>query len=134
MVEGWHNDEYLILFDDAEGRSLSIAYAITSYLTNYRLIGLRSWDDFIVADAANATFTVPTVPLVDKYLEPYSLPANLELLGDQRFVGRIKWNLKPIVFGGAPDGEKNWAWVSLSEHTELVKFWNAQYREATSGN
>ena len=131
MTEGWHGDDHLILFDEAEAGQASNRYAIAKFLPGYRVIGLRGWDDFIVQDSAGGTYIVATVPAVAKNLSPYTLPAaDSKLSPDDRFKGKIKWYVKPVVFGGDPAMTENVAWVSHEEHAQLVKYWNDLYHSA----
>lgn len=133
MIEGWSRDDYLILFEeDASG--LEQAYALAQSLPGHRLLGLRNWDDFIIQDEAGAVFCVPTVPLRAEQAEPFVLPeaAAHSLRPDPRFTGRIKWYLKPIVFGGDPAVGANLVWVSLAQHAELVRYWNDIHRKLTA--
>jgi len=51
---------------------------------------------------------------------------------DARFSGKIKWYVKPIVFGGDAGVGENLVWVSHEEHAQLVKFWNDKYRTLKS--
>src|SRR5690242_17092650 len=74
MIEGWYNDDHLILFDGAEVPTASDRYAISELLPGYRVIGLRGWDDFILQDLTGRTYRVPTVPAIARYLSPYDLP------------------------------------------------------------
>ena len=128
-TEGWYGDDYLLLFDEAEVSSVSDRYAISQFLPGYQVIGLRGWDDFVVRDLAGHTFTVETVPMIADHLSPYTLPAvESSLIPDDRFRGKIKWYVRPVVFGGDPHLGKNVIWVSHEQHTQLVKYWNELYR------
>ncbi|MCC6075218.1 hypothetical protein ACFPTX_01195 [Pseudomonas sp. GCM10022188] len=127
MNEGWLNDEYLILFSEAESISASSKYKLSKFLPNYTLVGLRGWDDFIFIDPRGALCSVPTVPLEPTMATPFSLPENLFLEPDDRFAGKIKWYLTPLFFGGDPQDMNNLSWVSLDQHSELVAWWNEQY-------
>jgi hypothetical protein len=49
---------------------------------------------------------------------------------DAKVRGRIKWYIKPIVFGGDPNLGDNVTWITLRQHFELVTWWNRKYREA----
>lgn len=91
---------------------------------------LQSWHDFIVQDQAGAAFTIPTVPLNTRYLASFNLPDPSKLEPDTRFVGKVKWLVKPIVFGGSPVAEDNVSWVTHQQHGELVRWWNDQYMAA----
>jgi len=128
MREGWHGDDHLILFDDSEIEAACNRYAISKLLPGYRVLGLRGWDDFIVQDKTGQMYCVPTVPVLPKDLEPFSLPDSFVLEQDERFHNKIKWYVKPIVFGGDPKAGETLAWVSHEEHAQLVLWWNDLYR------
>ena len=128
MREGWWNDDYMILFEAAEIAAATDRYEVSHLLPGYVVIGLRGWDDLIVRDSDNRTFSVPAVPLVSKYLEPFSPPTEQEQLeSDSRFAGKIKWYVQPLVFGG-DIGPMNTIWVDDGGHAELVGFWNRTYQ------
>jgi hypothetical protein len=129
MNEGWLGDEYLVLFGEDEACSATKRYRAGKTLPGYAVIGLRGWDDFIVRDAQGDMHTVPTVPLEPQYVTPYVLPDHPSLEPDSRFVGKIKWYVKPLVFGGDPNAEGNTAWVTHEQHGELVVWWNTKYKE-----
>jgi hypothetical protein len=75
------------------------------------------------------TYSVPTVPLDTKHLSSFSLPdGETTLRPDGRFTGKVKWYVKPIVFGGDASFVENVALVSHEEHAQLVKWWNDLYR------
>jgi hypothetical protein len=101
MQEGWLNDDYLILFDDEhEAETAADRYALASTLPGFRLIGLRGWDEFLVVDEKGGVFSVPTVPLDRNELALFRMPAGaVELERDDRFAGKIKWYVKPVIFG-----------------------------------
>ena len=137
MREGWHDEDYLVLLSDQESLSASREYGMPGYLPGYQILGLRSWDDFIVRDASGDVFTVPTVPMDPQYLAAWTLPPDSALLKpDLRFTGRIKWYTKPLGFGGDASDPTNTLWVSHEQHMQLVTWWNLQYREmrARSGD
>src|SRR6266581_7427926 len=71
----------------------------------------RGWDDLIVRDAAGETYSVPTVPLDQKHLAAFQIPAASALQADPRYTSKIKWYLKPIAFGGDPGVGDNLVWV-----------------------
>jgi hypothetical protein len=134
MKEGWHNDDYLILFDEAEVATITTDYGIEKHLAGFSVIGLRGWDDFIVANKNGKTFTVPSVPLLEKYMQSFQLPVNVRALeADTRFTGKIKWYVKPVVFGGDPTLGENLTWVNHEQHAQLVRWWNDQYKSASAG-
>jgi hypothetical protein len=125
MKEGWLGDEYLILFDDLEVAAFSERYALSRFLPGFQVLGLRGWDDFIVRDSQGSTFTIPTVPIDPQYLAPFAMPERVDRLGpDARFSGKIKWYVKPVLFGGDPGLAKNLIWVTPEKHAELVQWWN----------
>lgn len=130
MHEGWYADVYFVLFDAEEVGPSGVRYGIPEALPGFRLRGLCGWDDFLVQDSSDNLFRVPTVPLVPKYLEPFSgLPSETSLRSDPKLAGRIKWYTKPIVFGGQPGLGENVSWVDHFQHAELVRWWNAKYSE-----
>lgn len=135
MNEGWNHEDYLVLLTEEESNDRTSSYKLDEYLPGFRIIGLKGWDDFIVSSIDGHLFTVPTVPLVQKYMEPFSLPAPLRLDADQRFTGKIKWYVKPIVFGGDATAKENLTWLSHEQHAQAVVWWNEQFRvHSSTGN
>lgn len=133
MTEGWFGDDYLISFDEAEVASASDRYSISRFIPGYQVIGLRGWDDLIVRDSVGLVYTVPSVPMDSGFLSLYVLPeAGSSLVPDERFLGKIKWYVKPIVFGGEPSSEENVIWVNHEQHAQAVKWWNDLYRSVKS--
>ena len=133
MTEGWFGDDYLILFED-QATALERAYGLNAALPGYRLVGLKSWDDFLVQDSGGEWFTVPTVPLAKEHLAPFPFPGSpTSPKPDAKVKGRIKWYIKPIAFGGDPRLPENITWISLEQHIELVTWWNQTYREVKGG-
>ena len=129
MREGWHGDDYLVLFDESEVAAASARYEVSRFLPGFTVLGLLSWDDFIVQNPSSQTYAIPSVPLDVQYLSLFSLPATQTALHpDTRFEQKIKWYVKPIVFGGDADSADNVRWVSHEEHAQLVKWWNEKYR------
>jgi hypothetical protein len=129
MNEGWHGGDYLILFTEAEIALASDRFATSKWLPGYQVLGLRGWDDLILRDSAGHTHLVPTVPLDPRYISSFDLPENVSALKrDERYCGKIKWYVKPIIFGGDPSDEKNLIWVTHEQHGQLVNWWNEQYR------
>ncbi|HEU4886048.1 MAG TPA: hypothetical protein VFT45_27670 [Longimicrobium sp.] len=129
MREGWLGDDYIILFSEEEATAASRRYGIGEALPGCTIIGLWGWDDFLVRDPAGRTFTVPTVPMSAGYQREIALPPAAPLLADDRFTGRIKWYVTPIIFGGDPEPGENLIWVSHDDHAALVTWWNARYHE-----
>jgi hypothetical protein len=91
MKEGWCDNDYLVLFSEKECNQKTQQYKLVEYLSGCRVIGLKSWDDFIVKGSAGKMFTVPTVPMIDRYLQPYVLPVPLSLAMAERLHEKIKW-------------------------------------------
>ena len=130
MREGWDGEDYLVLFAGPEVEAATQRYGVSQAIPGHRLVGLRSWDDFIVQDAAGRSYAVPTVPLEPGRLAPFALPAEpVALRPDERLAGRIKWYVKPVVFGGDPNAGDNLTWVTHEQHAQLVAWWNDQYRK-----
>ena len=128
MIEGWNGDEYIVLFSEEESSLMASACGLTAMLPGFSLSGLRAWQDFIVRDQAGATFIVPSVPLDRQYVEAFKLPEPSDLPPDARLAGKVKWLVKPLIFGGSPVAESNVSWISHHQHAELVRWWNEQYR------
>lgn len=132
MREGWFENKYLILFEPDEIDSTSRRYSFPKLLPGYRLLGIRDWDDFIVEDSEGQVFTVPTVPLAENHRVAYQLPkAEQELLADAQFTGKIKWYVKPLVFGG-DSSHQNQTWINHDQHAQMVCFWNDVYRSVAA--
>lgn len=129
MNEGWFKEEYWTLCEDAqEANRVTAMYGIEEYLPGYLIVGLKSWDDFILVDHHDRYFTVPTVPLEREKVEPFQFPAEtLRVEADERYRKKIKWYVKPIIFGGDPSANENMAWLSMEQHVEFVKWWNDLY-------
>ena len=91
MIEGWHRDDYFILFETTEIARMNELYGIRAYLKDYTAVGLLSWDNFILIDKSKRLFTAPTVPLVAEHLAAFSFPPDLGALQrDERFAGKVK--------------------------------------------
>jgi len=58
LRQGWHWDEYLVLFTDRVATAASDGYGIADMLPGYQIVGLRGWDDFIVRNSDGGQFTV----------------------------------------------------------------------------
>lgn len=132
MKEGWFEEDYLVLFSDEEARHATEQYQLHLSLPDFTVVGLRGWDDLLVQDKNGQISTVPAVPLIESYLEPYSTPPQVLLEPDSRFHGQIKWYIKPVAFGGDPTDMQNTTWVTHEQHHELVCWWNTTYREMSS--
>jgi hypothetical protein len=129
VIEGWYGSDHLILFDETEISSASDRYAVSQFLPGYKVIGLRGWDDLILQDSSGATYCAPTVPAIAEHLSAYVVPSTgAKLTRDDRFRGKIKRYVEPVVFGGDPESETNVSWVSHDEHAQLVRYWNTLYR------
>lgn len=130
MNEGWQNDDYLIVLTQDESFAAMKAYRFDHYLRGYTLLGLKSWDDFVVINSCGVMSTVPTLPLDVSCIAPYELPQQISLEPDEQFTGKIKWYVKPLACGGDPTDQTNVAWVTHEQHAELVVWWNEQYKRA----
>jgi hypothetical protein len=130
MREGWSTGSYFLVLDPREVRPMTEAYGIDAYLPGYRLVAIRGWDDFIVENANGELFIVPTVPLREKDLTPLpGTPDWADLQPDERITGKVKWYIKPIVFGGDPGEGPNMTWIDHSTHQKAVRYWNDLYRD-----
>ena len=134
MIEGWQNDVYLILFEgeDEIGRMTKL-YGVQQFLPGFTVVGLRGWDDFIVADAQGRLFLVPTTPPDPNYLEP--LPFRIDAASikpDERFTKKVKWYITPLRFGGDPGAKDNTAWITIEQHAELVRWWSKLHLDITA--
>lgn len=128
MREGWVGDDYLILFDTGELEAVAESYTFSRLLPGYTLLGLRNWEEFVVDDGGGNRFTVPTIPVDAEHLAPFQAPgADQVWAADERFNGKIKWYLKPLVFGGDPASHENQAWITRDQHAQLVRYWNDMY-------
>lgn len=132
MIEGWAGDRHFILFTDEESIEATARYELSETLPGYVIVGLLGWDDFIVRSLETQLFTVPAVPAIAKYLEPFHGELPNELESDDRAT-TVKWYVKPIVFGGDPEPGENLIWVTYEQHAQLVRWWNKQYHAATRG-
>ncbi|NTW29544.1 MAG: hypothetical protein HGA39_09325 [Coriobacteriia bacterium] len=129
MNEGWHGDEYYIIFGEGEIADATQRYRVAQEFPEHSVMGLRGWDDLIVCDSEGQAFAVPSVPLDARHVLPCNVPEAASLEADSRFVGLVKWYVTPIVFGGDPQAQDNITWVSHEQHSELVAWWNERYRE-----
>ena len=131
MIEGWHGNDHFVVFDELETEEATQRYGIEERLPGFQIVGLRGWDDFIIRETNGQLFTVPTVPLVSKYVQAFagSVPRDLE---PDEHAGMVKWYVTPIVFGGSPELGPNLTWVTHREHDQFVRWWNRQYDLATS--
>jgi len=129
MKEGWFGEDYFILFAESERTSKSQRYGVATALPGYTVIGLRGWDDLIVRDTRGDAYTVPALPIAPQYLSQCEVPDGTFLQADSRFTGKVKWYVKPLVFGGDPEAEDNVTRVSHEQHAELVVWWNQLYRK-----
>lgn len=135
MKEGWLDDDYMILFDEAEFRLKEKEYDFARFLPGYRPVGLFGWDDFLVTSAdGKIIFRVPAVPLtLQGMVEVSSDLSRAELKPDPKLLGKVKWYVKPLVFGGDPNPGENMIWISHKDHPQAVKYWNQMYLDV-AGN
>jgi len=133
MTEGWNKEQYFILADSLnESKKLTELYGISESIPEFIIVGLLGWDDFILCNKNDEYYRVPTVPAIKENLEPFTFPESpMKLESSPKYQKRIKWYIKPIVFGGSPEDPENMRWISIEEHSKLVKFWNNTYREIT---
>ena len=127
MKEGWHDNDYLILFEDQEIQERGKAYGLDRRLPGHILFGLRNWDDFlIINEEDDRIYCVLTVParMVERRLWDVDIG---RLQREERLEGKIRWYLKPIVFGGDPNLRSNTVWVDHQTHAELVCYFNQLY-------
>jgi hypothetical protein len=130
MTEGWHDDEYLVLFSEDEVDPMTECYGLKHFIDGFRIIGLRGWDDFILQDASAKSFTMPTVPIALEYLQPFTLVIDSsKIRPDLRFTGKVKWYAKPPIFGGDPNAKENLTWINFRQHADAVQWWNQKYLE-----
>jgi hypothetical protein len=130
VLEGWQDEDYLILLDERESSDISAQYELGKYLADHLIVGLRGWDDFIVRRHDGRLATVPTVPIAAEFVAPLEISIDVrQIQSDSRFCGKVKWYTKPVVFGGDPLDQENTIWVTLEEHVQLVKWWNDRYQE-----
>ena len=128
MKEGWHGDDYIILWESEERPRITAAYQLARALPSCSVLGLKGWDDFIVQDEACNIWTVPTVPLDLTHAKAFELPNTTQLQADERFRNKVKWYVKPLIFGGDPTHDENLIWVTHEQHAQLVAWWNEQYQ------
>ena len=133
MIEGWSEDQYVILFDDPEIPSATSGYQVEIGLPGFTVIGLCGWDDLIVRDLEGGVFTVPSVPVEAEHLAAFDPATAKRVESDNRFSGRIRWYIKPLVFGGDPNDEANTSWLTHDEHRKIVVWWNQKYRNIKYG-
>ena len=131
MKEGWTEaSEYIQLFDADDRDAMAKAYDLHQRLPGYQLLGLISWDSFLLEDNQGGHFQIPTVPLDKEYLAPYNEEVDPDQLKpDPEYTGKIKWYIKPVVFGGDPEIAENINWICIEQHQELVRWWNDKYLE-----
>jgi hypothetical protein len=133
MKEGWHNDDYLVLFEGREAEQKGQEYGIDRLLPGHHLLGLIGWDDFLLVESSSQKqFRVPTVPIDSKKKKEWLHTVDMATLKpDARFHGRVKWYVKPIVFGGDPNPGENLTWISHEDHVKAVNYWNQLYSQIT---
>jgi hypothetical protein len=130
MTEGWFNDAYYVLFDQIEVADAGKAYGLDVYLPGVTVIGLKFWDDLLIRDGDGLVYSIPSVPLDRRHFRPEqsAVPAADLLKPDARLSGKVRWFVKPIVFGGDPKDDSNTTWVTLAQHAQMVRWWNGQYQ------
>jgi len=130
MTEGWHDDEYLVLFSEEEVEPMTQRYGLKRFINGFRIVGLRGWDDFILQDTQGKSFIMPTVPIAIEYLKSFTLVIDFsKVRADSRFTGKVKWYAKPPIFGGDPQAKENMTWIDFEKHAEAVQWWNQKFLE-----
>ncbi len=131
MISGWHNDEYLILFEEQpEAIAMSDRYGISERIPNHTLIGIRGWNDFILMSSEGSLMIAPTIPARKEELEFWNSEINIaEIKPDTEIGNKIKWLVTPLIFGGSPTAEENVEWITIDQHVDLVNWWNSKYDE-----
>ena len=124
MTEGWLNFDYVILFSLSERIVYSRKYKIGNFLPGFTLAGIYDWNYFLVTDFEGKMYSLPSLPLDIKSIKEFSLPEKYTLETDQRYLGKVRWYLKPEIAGGNPKDGKNLVWISLELHADLVAWWN----------
>ena len=127
--EGWWHDDYVTLFRNVA--EATERYGVSEYFPGCKVLGLLSWEDFILEEASGRIVRAPCVPCTPSYAEHLdSVPDSSALESDKRFTGRVRWRVKPLVFGGDPEDEANISEVDFEQHAKLVQWWNGMYRKA----
>jgi hypothetical protein len=127
MTYGWYNDIHYNLFSPDEVDIYLKKNALQKYFSSYQLVGLVGWDDFLLKQN-NSYYTIPTVPIDFKYLSEFDFNLNIdELKNDKNITDKIKWYIKPLIFGGDPKLGENIQFIDLGTHAELIAFWNKTY-------
>ena len=134
MIEGWHEDEYLVLFSEDEVEVMTERYGLRHFITGFRIVGLRGWDDFILRRDDGKLFTMPTVPIAQQHLKMLNTAIDSQKLkADERLSGKVKWYSQPLIFGGEPQSSENITWIDHQQHAAAVRWWNGKYQESLAG-
>jgi hypothetical protein len=129
ITEGWSGADYYTFFDVDDHLLMTSEYGVDRLLPGYTVVGLIGWDDFLLC-LDNKYFTCPTVPIQIQHVTRLSLRQLPTVLSsDDRLAGQCKWYITPLVFGGDPKDDSNICWVDYKHHRELVRWWNAKYKE-----
>jgi hypothetical protein len=130
MTEGWIDNTYYIFFDSIEETAVTLAYHLGEYLPGFFLTGIKGWDELILRDSSGKHFLIPSLPLDKRFLEQYDFKIDpKKIITDDKLTGKIRWYIKPLIFGGDAVSEANILWVNLAKHQELVIFWNDLFRK-----
>ncbi len=98
----------MILFDDEESDLLAKAYGVSDVLPKRALPGLIGWDDFFMVNSGGTKYRIPTLPMDAQCLEKLDLSLDgLEPFVDQKYLGKIRWHINPVGFGGDPKMGEN---------------------------
>lgn len=134
MTEGWLNFDYVILFSQSERISYSRQYKISHYLPGFTLAGIYDWNYFLVTDVEGKMYSLPCLPLDVNSIKAFELPADYTLEADERYLGLVRWYLKPEIAGGNPRDGRNLVWISLELHADLVAWWNEKLAKKQTEN
>ena len=107
----------------------TVEYGVPDVLPGYSVVGLRGWDDLILIDEGGHAHTIPAVPIDPSWLAESELPALGNPEADERFAGKVKWYVQPLVFGGSPTADDNTTWITPAKHREFARYWNSLYRK-----
>jgi hypothetical protein len=134
MTEGWHDDEYLVLFDEDEVEVITERYGLRRFINGFQIVGLWGWDDFILRRDDGKLFTMPTVPIDQQHLKMLNPAIDCQKLkADESLSGKVKWYSQPLIFGGDAQSAENVTWIDHQQHAAAVQWWNGKYQEALTG-
>lgn len=149
--EGFIRYSYFRLYSITELLLLNEAYQVEKFAPGLIIFGSNGSGEAFGFDAREDPMEIvqiPFIPMDFKYAEPFG-KSFVEFLSaleeskndndssipqiDMSTVGKEFHEIHPIVFGGSPTDDKNWAPVPLEAHAELSVFWNKVYQEKVYG-